>query len=236
MVKYPKGNSYVTHETDGTFAAAYEIGTLKQGVDDPPSFFVHQFLVPYVPADMVKYNARGNKNPYEKNIYIYWYRIGNGERAGLASSEIFFDPDDAAPGGVYFQTMAPGEAGDYEVVIEYKGVEVVSQFWTYLERDPQGNHTYELLVSLDKEYDGEPVEFDPMDPSVFAVDGGEMRWAVLMKNGEARYLWRQYVVDGQDSSIAYIYGYPDSAAQNLAGTYPEQFTFVAIDDAWLAGN
>lgn len=197
---------------DRTFTAAYEIGTLTQGVDDPPSFFVHNFLVPYYPADMVKYTARGNKNPYEKNIYIYWYRIEDGARVECVSSTIFFDPDDAAPGGAYFQALAPGEPGDYEVVIEYKGREVVSQFWSYLEgAGPQGGHTYELLADLNKEYDGEPVAFDPTDTSVFTVDKGQANWGVLHKNGEARYLWRQYAEDGKESGYRNMEGVPTEA-------------------------
>ncbi len=35
-----------------------------------------------------------------------------------------------------------------------------------------------------------------------------------------------------DSSVRYIFGFPGSAAQTLAESYG--FTFVPIDDAWLA--
>lgn len=38
------------------------------------------------------------------------------------------------------------------------------------------------------------------------------------------------------SGVQYVYGYQNSAAQALANSYPTQFTFVPIDDAWLAAH
>jgi len=176
--------------TDRTFTAAYEIGTLTQGLDDPPSFFVHQFVTPFIPADMVPWDANGNKDPYEKNMKICWYQAENGVRGDLASDYVFSTPSESAPGGVYFQAQAPGEAGEYELVITYKGVEVISQFWTYL--PAQSNHTYQFSGSLDKVYDGEPAAFDFFDRETFSIDGGKGNWGALVKNEEACALWRRY--------------------------------------------
>lgn len=171
-----------------TFSAAFEIGTLTQGVDDPPSFFVHNFLIPYIPADMVPYTARGNKTPYDPNIEIFWYAVQDGGRGELVSKGVSRSPSEAAPGGAYFQTMAPGEVGDYELVITYKGTEVLTQQWSMVEGIPQGGHSYALTGSLDKEWDGIPVDFDP--DKMLEIDKGMTRWAVLEKNEEARFAWR----------------------------------------------
>ena len=38
------------------------------------------------------------------------------------------------------------------------------------------------------------------------------------------------------SGVRTIYGYAGSAAQTLAESYPDQFTFVGIDDAWMASH
>ncbi len=183
--------------TARTFTAAMEFGTLTQGIDDPPSFFVHQFLVPYVPADMVPYTARGNKNPYEPNIRIVTYYVVDGVRGGIASQTMFADPSEHAPGGAYFQVLAPGEVGDYEIVITYKGQEVLTQRWSMQAGEIQGGgHSYMLTGSLDKEYDGEPVEFDP-DQSL-VIDKGSISWGMLEKNGEARYIWREFLEKTKD--------------------------------------
>lgn len=180
--------------TDRTFTAAEQFGTLTQGIDDPPSFFVHNFLIPYIPADMVPYTARGNKNPYVQNIYIYWYRVVDGVRGELASSQIFATPSESAPGGAYFQALAPGEVGDYELVITYKGTEVLNQFWSMVEGPAQGGHNYSLRESLSKTYDGNPVDFDP--DKMLLIDKGMTSWGVLEKNKEADYTWR--MLDGKE--------------------------------------
>jgi len=178
--------------TQRTFTAAMEFGTLTQGIDDPPSFFVHQFLVPYIPADMVPYTARGNKNPYEANIRIVTYSVVDGIRGDVASTSVFASPGETAPGGAYFQAIAPGEVGDYEIVITYKGVEVLTQRWSMAEGGiHEGGHSYELTAGLTKTYDGEPVDFDAMEDLV--IDKGGTNWGTLEKNGEARYIWREFI-------------------------------------------
>ena len=46
-------------------------------------------------------------------------------------------------------------------------------------------------------------------------------------------------IDGNpfaDSAVRYIFGYAGSAAQSLAEAWPDQFTFVQIDDNWMAAH
>ena len=164
---------------------------------EPVQFFVHQFLTYYVPADMVKFNADGNKDPYEQNIYILWYAVENGVRGDEVSRYMFYSPSENAPGGAYIQAQGPSDVGDYELVVTYQGNEVINQFFSITEAVSE--HTYELAVSLDREFDGEPVSFDPDKDLV--VDKGATSWGVLAKDGY-RYLFQLKQQKGE--SVYYV--------------------------------
>ena len=150
---------------------------------------------------MVEWTARGNKYPYERNIYIDWYNVVDGVRGEKADSLLFYDRLEGYPGNIFVQAEGPAEIGDYELVITYKGVEVINQFFSILEPvNPQGVHSYEFLGNLSKEYDGEPVEFNPYDSKSFLIDDGNMSWGALDKYGEARYIWRVFTDSGKVSA------------------------------------
>jgi hypothetical protein len=186
--------------TNRTFNTAYTIEDREFGQGRPNIYF-HNFLIPYLPSDMVEWTARGNKNPYERNIYIDWYNVVDGVRGEKADSLLFYDRLEGYPGNIFVQAEGPSEIGDYELVITYKGVEVINQFFSILEPvNPQGKHSYEFLGDLSKEYDGEPVEFDPYDSKTFLIDDGNMSWGALDKYGEARYVWRVFTESGKVSA------------------------------------
>ena len=186
--------------TNRTFNTAYTIEDREFGQGRPNIYF-HNFLIPYLPSDMVEWTARGNKNPYERNIYIDWYNVVDGVRGDKADSLLFYDRLEGYPGNIFVQAEGPTEIGDYELVITYKGVEVINQFFSILEPvNPQGVHSYKFLGNLSKEYDGEPVEFDPYDSKTFLIDDGSMDWGVLDKYGEARYVWCVFTESGKVSA------------------------------------
>ncbi len=186
--------------TNRTFDTAYTIEDSEFGQGRPNIYF-HNFLIPYLPSDMVEWTARGNKYPYERNIYIDWYNVVDGVRGDKADSLLFYDRMEGYPGNIFVQAEGPVEIGDYELVITYKGVEVINQFFSILEPvNPQGVHSYEFLGELSKEYDGEPVIFDPYDSKSFLIDDGAMDWGALDKYGEARYIWRVFTDSGKVSA------------------------------------
>ncbi len=78
-------------------------------------------------------------------------------------------------------------------------------YWNQIPTGPVGNHSYEFLgTPYDKEYDGEPIAFDPNKN--IQVDGGKTAWADLEAEGTARLVWREWqgkeTVDLEESPSA----------------------------------
>ena len=72
------------------------------------------------------------------------------------------------------------------------GAVAVAPVYLYWNQEPQpiySGHSYEFLdTPYDKEYDGDPIDFD--ENKNISVDGGKTSWADLVNAGEARLIWR----------------------------------------------
>lgn len=95
----------------------------------------------------------------------------------------------------YTHYVGPFEVGDYAVVLrdQYGGLAVKPYFSITEGSVQEGKHSYALLTVLDKQYDGEPVDFDPYKD--LSVDQGKGNWGALEKMGEAQYVWK--MLDGK---------------------------------------
>ncbi|MCR5460925.1 MAG: hypothetical protein K6F51_13710 [Acetatifactor sp.] len=124
--------------------------------------------------------------PYTAGMTAKWYYVDeNGQRAAEVTGTSMVKEEN---GDVY--AYGPTEVGEYLFTVWVAGdMEVLSvPFGIYEAPKPDDPHNYVLTGSLDKEYDGEPVMFDPF--KMLEIDKGKTDWGMLEKNGTSRYIWR----------------------------------------------
>lgn len=109
-------------------------------------------------------------------------------------------------GNVFF-TRAVYSTGDPRDDLGIVETAPVYLYWNHeTPEEPSGGHTYEFIdAPYDKEYDGYPIAFD--EYKNISVDGGKTDWGSLVKNGEARLVWRQWMgkeqveIEGPPSAV-----------------------------------
>ena len=123
---------------------------------------------------------------------VTWYQIVDGVRSEYEDgySQHHWDEEN-----VYTFYYGPSEVGEYELLIrdDYGATAILHSFSITEGSVQSGSHTYELLTKLDKDYDGQPVAFDPYKD--LSVDQGKGNWGALEKMGEAQYVWK--MLDGK---------------------------------------
>ncbi len=110
-------------------------------------------------------------------------------------------------GGNIFFTRAVYSTGEPNPNLGITQTAPVYLYWNHeTPEEPSGGHTYEFLGEpYDKVYDGEPIDFD--EYKNICVDGGKTDWGSLVKNGEARLVWRQWMgkeqveIEGPPSAV-----------------------------------
>ena len=130
--------------------------------------------------------------PFMESADVTWYTVADGEETEYTDAFYWYEDGEVM---TYTHYYGPFEVGDYAVVLrdQYGGL-AVKQYFSITEGSVQeGKHSYALLTVLDKQYDGEPVDFDPYKD--LDVDKGQSSWAALEKMGEAQYVWK--MLDGK---------------------------------------
>ena len=125
--------------------------------------------------------------PYTAGMTAKWYYVDeDGQPAAEVTGTSMVREEN---GDVY--AYGPTEAGEYLFTVWVaEDMEVISvPFSIYEMQMPDGSHDYVLMGKLDKEYDGEPVTFDPF--KMLEIDKGKTNWGELEKSGTARYVWRE---------------------------------------------
>ena len=119
-------------------------------------------------------------------------------------------------GGKHWFIYGPTQPGEYSLQFLYVDHDVktivASTSFRVTEYSVSGEHTYELNEYLDKEYDGEPVFFDPFKG--LSVDGGKGNWGELEKMGDVRYEFREVMMKGKEE-----YTFPMDGVPVEVGTY-----------------
>ncbi|MBR4733446.1 MAG: hypothetical protein IK081_11830 [Lachnospiraceae bacterium] len=127
--------------------------------------------------------------PYTAGMMAKWYYVDEDGQPTAEVTGTSMVRDES--GDVY--AYGPTEAGEYLFTVWVaEDMEVISvPFCIYESLMPDGQHDYVLMGKLDKEYDGEPVMFDPF--KMLEIDKGKTSWGELEKNGTSRYVWRELV-------------------------------------------
>ena len=157
------------------YADQYDLGKEYDGART--SFYLETFVLPTM-----------------EYAEVTWYTVTDGEEIEYADDYWWYEDGEVM---TYTHYYGPFEVGDYAVELrdQYGGL-AIKQYFSITEGSGlMGKHTYELLTPLDKEYDGEPVAFDPYKDLIIDGGKGDTNWGMLDKNEEARYIWR--VLDGK---------------------------------------
>lgn len=202
--------------------------SLTSGIDDYTvndvcRISLETFLYPYIPslwADF--YYAEGESTMTigtpPVHMEFKWIDLSTGQEwvHPAGDLDVLRAGDSDVIGGTRWFIYGPTQPGEYSLQFLYVDHDVktivASTSFSVTEYNVSGEHTYELNEYLDKEYDGEPVFFDPFKG--LSVDGGKGNWGELEKMGDVRYEFREVVMKEKEE-----YTFPMDGVPVEVGTY-----------------